>query len=391
MKSRKILFLIPEFPHLGGTEKSSAMLGSLLAGRGNEVYIFARRGDMSVEDFGLDPRIHLQLEDGEVSADRLSEFITVNGIEVVINACMICEGINRVVEQLRSKVKVPVISVLHYSPIMTPRKSLAENTGSIIKRGLKFLGWPVYERLAYRKYLHTMQRGGRVSDAVVVLCPDYIGKVHNILGTTGLPARGVVSIPNSVTPSALGDAEGIRREKRIVYCGRLWEHTKRVSRVLQIWQRTAPLFPDWQLDLVGDGPDMERYRRYVEKRKLRRVNFIGYTANPREYMKRGSILLLTSDREGMVLVVPEAQAEGCVPVIYNSFDSAKYMINHGEDGLLIPPFDEDEFIRGLHQLMQSPQELERMSRNAVENIVKFSPSVILDKWESLFDSLTETL
>ena len=363
----------------------------MVAGRGNEVYIFARRGDMSVEDFGLDPRIHLQLEDGEISADRLSEFITVNRIEVVINACMISERINRVVEQMRRKVSVPVISVLHYSPVMTPRKSLAENTGSIIKRGLKFMGWPVYERMAYRKYLRTMQRGGRVSDIVVVLCPDYIDKVHNILGTTGLPARGVVSIPNSVAPSALGDAEGIRREKRIVYCGRLWEHTKRVSRVLQIWQRTAPLFPDWQLDLVGDGPNMERYRRYVEKRKLRGVNFIGYTANPREYMKRGSILLLTSDREGMVLVVPEAEAEGCVPVIYNSFDSAKYMIKHGEDGLLIPPFDEDEFIRGLHQLMQSPQELERMSRNAVENIVKFSPSVILDKWEALFDSLTDTL
>lgn len=431
MKPKHILFLLPEFPILGGMEKITAGVAGKLAERGHRVTIYAAKPTQSEVNIPLNDLITLHYtgnwKDRSEEAQKLIEYLHQEKVDIIINESLVSSPVTDVLEIVREQTHIHVIQVYHGMPRVTYHRPRAENEGVRYKRLIKSIFWPLYCIRNQKRYVRDIRRVLQCSDIMVVLSPEFIENIYEIAGSEFLNSlkdkshghqshSKVVCIPNFVeylpqTGGVQGDVQEdvwedvkddveedmyrgaagfAKRENRIIYCGRIRENQKRVLRVLRIWERTAPLFPDWELDLIGDGPDMKRYKRYVRKRGIERVNFRGYISRPREMMYASKILLLTSDHEGMGLVVAEAQLSGCVPVIYNSFVTASHLIENGKDGLLIPPFEEDKFIRGLHRLMQSPEELDRMSRNAEENREKYDPAGIVDKWEEIICAVTSS-
>ena len=177
--------------------------------------------------------------------------------------------------------------------------------------------------------------------------------------------------------------DAVDREKLIVYVGRVVEHTKRVSRVIELWRRVAPLVPDWRLEIVGDGPQRDEYERRVRREGMERISFTGIRRDIPALLRRASVLLQTSDYEGMPMIVIEAMREGCVPVVYNSYAAAYELIADNEDGLLITPFDEDEYFSRLSNLLQSEKEIARLSNRAIESSKRDTPAAVLPSWEKI--------
>jgi glycosyltransferase involved in cell wall biosynthesis len=60
---------------------------------------------------------------------------------------------------------------------------------------------------------------------------------------------------------------------------------------------------------------------------LKRVNFEGYR-NPQPFYKRASIFVMTSANEGFPMTLIEAQQNGCVPVVMNSFSALREIIQN---------------------------------------------------------------
>lgn len=109
--------------------------------------------------------------------------------------------------------------------------------------------------------------------------------------------------------------------------------------------------------------------------------------NVTEILKKSSILLQTSDNEGMPRVIMEAQSEGCVPVAYNSYPVASELIEDGESGVLIEPFKEGEFKRRLQELMQSPEKLKEMSIKAMNKALeRYNQEPVMKLWEEIISS-----
>lgn len=176
------------------------------------------------------------------------------------------------------------------------------------------------------------------------------------------------------------------KETRVLFVGRLMINPKGVDRLLRIWKKIENLHPEWLLDIVGDGADRDALETMADELELKRVEFHGYK-NPGHYYERASIFCMTSTYEGFGMVLTESMQHGCVPMAFNSYSSAKDIIDDGISGFLIPPFDEDEYSNRLNLLIEDTRLREKMSEAAIEKSKKFSKENIVKKWISLFDSL----
>lgn len=195
--------------------------------------------------------------------------------------------------------------------------------------------------------------------------------------------------PNSFTENKLSDLHISEKKKQLLYVG-LFNDAKGTYRLINIWKRLYRKHPDWEMIIVGGGkPELEsRIKRLGSK--LPRLKFEGIKDNPLPYYKDASIFCMTSNFEGWGMVLTEAQQCGTVPLAFNSFASVKDIIQDGENGFLIKPFDIKEYAQKLDLLMSNDSIRETMARNAMESVKKFDVSNVANKWEKLFRELVKS-
>jgi glycosyltransferase involved in cell wall biosynthesis len=167
---------------------------------------------------------------------------------------------------------------------------------------------------------------------------------------------------------------------RVLGVGRL-EGVKRFDRLISAFARSgAP--PPWELHLIGDGAERERLRAHAAAEGVGdRVVFRGLVPAarmPAEYLG-ASILGLTSEHEGLPIVLLESAAHG-VPSV--AFDVSGGVRSAGP--LLVPPGDVDAFAAGLAGLIDSPEERRRLGADARARAEGFRLDHVLDRWESMF-------
>jgi len=95
--------------------------------------------------------------------------------------------------------------------------------------------------------------------------------------------------------------------------------------------------PDWQLLIVGDGPEDHALRTQVDRLQLQgRVRFIGRVgqAELREYYAASDALVLASSREGWANVLLEAMACG-TPVVASPVDGTPEVVAQPAAGRLM--------------------------------------------------------
>lgn len=195
----------------------------------------------------------------------------------------------------------------------------------------------------------------------------------------------IAAIGNCFTFKERLSADEIKeKEKTVLVVSNMTEHAKRISTVLKIWKRVSQneLAQGWNLVLVGDGEDLDYYKKKASRLKLTNCSFQG-RQDPLPYYRKSSILVLSSAFEGFGMVMLEAQQMGCVPVSFESSSSVYDIINEGETGLVVPLFDTKAFAEQLLELMGDSQKLTRMAYNCIERDDRFSGASIYSRWETI--------
>lgn len=177
-----------------------------------------------------------------------------------------------------------------------------------------------------------------------------------------------------------------RKEKKLLWVGRHAEWHKRTSDMLEIWSRLEDRFPEWSLDILGDGPDGAAVRKRYEALDLKRCRLCG-NQNPRPFYETASIFCMTSAFESFGMVVTEAMQHGCVPVAYDSYTAVRFIVRDGEDGMLVKPFDMDEYADKLARLMSDDEQRERLAAAAMESVRQYDAENVFPKWIELIESL----
>lgn len=381
MKPKHILFLMGTYPSYGGVEIVSTTLANQFIKDGHQVTIASYQQPLhEAAPLNLSDQCDLLNLSCPVlsiqNIKKLRAYILSHQIEVLINQWVVPFYATLVWKWATYGTNCQVYSVHHIPPDTNMR--------------IQSLKRKVESGKGYLKGVYGLVR--EVSRLSLAFC---IKNSHQfiLLSSSFIPIAQrfsrvkdqtkFLSIPNPI-PMPVSD-KGVSKEKEIIYVGRIEYNQKRTDRVVDIWKELEPLYPDWKLTIVGDGDDREDLQKRIQEYGLKRVEITGFV-NPIRYYQRASILLLTSEYEGFGLVIEEAMSHGVVPVVYNSFESAKDLITDGYNGVLVErPFSVSSFTRKAQELMENA-EWHVLSQNSKIASERFSVNTIVKDWYQLWNN-----
>lgn len=175
--------------------------------------------------------------------------------------------------------------------------------------------------------------------------------------------------------------------KHCVALGR-FVHQKNYPRMIAIWRQVVQRFPEWTLDIYGDGEDRAVIEQCIQRAHIQdNVILHGYTKEVVNAYTSGSIYLMTSRMEGFPLVLIEAMACGLPVVAFDCPYGPRDAIKNGVTGYLIPYDDDKAYIEALSQLMGNVSLRKQMGTAATAEIGCYSYESIMQQWLSLFQEI----
>ena len=381
MKPKNILFLMGTYPSYGGVEIVSTTLANQFIEDGHQVTIASYKQPLNeAAQLNLSDQCDLLFLSYPVfsikNIKKLREYILSHQIEVLINQWVVPFYATMVWKIATHGTNCQIYSVHHNPPDTNMRIQSLKRQIELGKGYLKGVYYLVREvsRLSLAFCIKN-------SHQFILLSPSFIPIAQKF--SRAKHSTKFLAIPNPISMPV--SDKGISKEKEIIYVGRIEYNQKRTDRVVGIWRELESWYPDWKLTIVGDGDDREDLQKRIHAYGLKRVEITGFV-NPINYYKRASILLLTSEYEGFGLVVVEAMSHGVVPVVYNSFESAKDLITDGYNGALIEkPFSVSHFTKVVQELMENA-EWHVLSHNSRIASKRFSVNTIVQDWYQLWNN-----
>jgi len=195
--------------------------------------------------------------------------------------------------------------------------------------------------------------------------------------------RSVHVIPNPVDLTEVTPVVQGSQVKRLVSVGRLTEQ-KGFDILIDAFARIAGDFPDWRLDIWGEGEDRAALQeRIVAEAMDDRIVLRGLSDVPRGWLAGTDLFVLASRYEGFCNVVAEAMAAG-LPVVSADCDfGPSDMITHGVSGSLVPPGSPELLAMELARVMRSPDLRARYAVEARSAIAAFSTDHVLGRWDAM--------
>ncbi|MGG6192523.1 glycosyltransferase [Pantoea allii] len=124
---------------------------------------------------------------------------------------------------------------------------------------------------------------------------------------------------------------------RFLFIGRV--HFEEQKQLKDLFDALKNIEGQWTLDIVGDGPDIDRCQAYVEALGIaNNIRWHGWQVSPWNYvlqvLQEVSCLVLTSKHEGFPLTLLEAMARGVFCVSSDCVSGPSEIITEGTNGLL---------------------------------------------------------
>lgn len=173
--------------------------------------------------------------------------------------------------------------------------------------------------------------------------------------------------------------------RKILAVGRL-NYEKGFDTLIKIWSNLAEQFPEWSIDLYGDGPEKGKLKQLVIKENIdSSFHFMGWQNNLEKIFQDYAFFVMPSLREGFPLILLEVQ-EAKLPII--SFDiltGPREIVTDSVNGYLVKPNDLEGFQNKMKILMTSGQKRLELSNNSDITINNFSKELITSKWIELIE------
>lgn len=137
--------------------------------------------------------------------------------------------------------------------------------------------------------------------------------------------------------------------QRIVVCSRLVPH-KRVGLALDAFQRIAPDRPEFDLILIGDGPERAALQAAVSPTLRTRVKFTGFIGDQAQIAaiyRASHVLAHPSDYEPWGVVINEAVCAGMAVVASAITGAAADLVRDRVNGFVFRPGDPDALAAAL--------------------------------------------
>lgn len=178
--------------------------------------------------------------------------------------------------------------------------------------------------------------------------------------------------------------------KRVISVGRL-DYQKGYDLLIDVWKNVNTKYPDWKLDIYGDGSLKDEIQKKINDLHLSKsITLCGRTHNIAEEYASHSIFVMTSRTEALGLVLIEAASCGLPLIAFDCPSGPRDIITDGKNGFLIPKVgDVETMAEKICQLIENDNLRKQMGENAKILVDKYSPSKIKEEWMKLFYSLED--
>lgn len=161
--------------------------------------------------------------------------------------------------------------------------------------------------------------------------------------------------------------------------------------LLDAWARLAPRFADWQLLVIGEGPQRARLEARVAAEGLAAsVRFVGNRDDIPVWLNSLDLFTLPSyGDEGVPQAIMQAMACG-LAVVATPVGAIEEAVQRGRTGLIVPPRDATALAAALGALMEDPARRTAMGKSGRDYAAAhFGIDRMLDGMEAVFRRVIE--
>lgn len=356
----KLTFVITDITSRGGTERTTAILSRVFRAKGHDVSIlslYKSRGELSFDI------------DSQVKVNYVYPYAYILSKGLLYRLRMLFNGLLALKKYLLNSNASELYICQCFLPAFFiyllgfANKSIVCDhfKYELYQQPLRFFRNYIYSKF---KYVVTLTE----SDAV---------KYRKVL-------KRVAVIPN-ISPFSV-DKSADLTSKRIIAVGRLHPQ-KGFDLLLRAVKELFVQYPDWSLDIYGEGDDHLKLSQEVINLGLQNfVHFKGYVNNIQEEMLKSSIYVLSSRYEGLPMVLLEAMSCGLAIVSFKCPEGPEEMLAP-DAGYLLEPEDVVGLRNALSEVMSDYSLRERLAGKAQRKALMYSSENIYILWRHLFESL----
>lgn len=156
---------------------------------------------------------------------------------------------------------------------------------------------------------------------------------------------------------------------KILWVGRFL-NLKRPKDVIEMTSVLVKKGYDFEVNLIGIGPEIENLKKIISENNLGNVNLLGSMSpeKVRNHMEKSNIFLFTSDfGEGWGAVLNEAMNSGCAVVTSHAIGSVPFLINES-NGFIYESGNIEDLSYKVEQLITNKNLREQMGVNAYKTL-----------------------
>ncbi len=387
--NKNILFYITNYPGYGGIEKVTTILANLLAKNNYNIFIlsFHNGAKELMNEINTDIKVFFLPNENNFNSQENNIYINNIFNQYAIDWIIYQDCYSPIHELLFNNAIIDsqkkLLIVEHNSPCcqLKAYKNYWEklnwfNPHDFFRKIL----YPYKKRSIYKKISLRHKLLLNKCYKYFLLSKSFKKELNYLVGNKY--DNKIISIPNPVTLPPISDTKSLEKKEKMIFIGRLVED-KGIKYLLDIWESFKKEKNNWQLLIIGKGPLKKFMENEIQKREIKDIQILGTQTNVSPYLENASMLLMTSIFEGFPLVLLEAMSRRCVPIAFNSFSSIKDIIDDKINGVLIPPFNINQYVESLLYLTHNQEVLNKLAIKAEEKAQNFSLSNIEKEWISL--------
>ena len=160
--------------------------------------------------------------------------------------------------------------------------------------------------------------------------------------------------------------------------------------MLKIWAELAPEFPEWTLEIAGDGPAdaLSVINSMIKENSLEdRIHLLGQIKDMQSLYQNTSIFALPSRVEGFPMCLIEAMSQGCACLAFDLQKAVCEIVEDQVSGSIVEDGNLEEFTKELRNLINSEEKRIKYNKEARTKVAEFSVENFCNKWEDLLRQL----
>ncbi len=299
------------------------------------------------------------------------------------------------VRSRRPRIEVDVVYAQWLWPGGAAALALREGLGLpvvAIARGSEMHDW-----MMVRPYCRQhVERVLREADGILANCEALKGRAAGLVPGSSQRIRVVYNGCDAVYFRPAENKEQVRRtlrldhrQKLLLYCGAVVE-VKGIRELAHAWAHFSAAHSDWRLLVVG-RPVEAALVTLLRSAGAGSVLLTGQVPNGRvrQYMQAADAYVQPSRFEGLANATMEAMAVG-LPVITTDTCGQRELIDHDQNGWLVPPHDRIALGHALESMARDPEHARRLGEAARRTILeRFDPRKEAARLASLLEEVAQ--